>query len=100
MALGVPIPNVLIQVAVFAVGSGTLQLLREHADLLEARTGRRLTVTAVSAREPGKRRNVDLGGLRWHAEPQALAADPEVDVVCELIGGSEEIEKWATQQRA
>src|SRR3954468_24186542 len=71
------------------VGGGTLRLLRENADLLEARTGPRVAVTAVSARDPGKRRDLDLEGLRWHADPRGLAEDPEVDLVCELVGGSE-----------
>jgi len=71
------------------VGGGTLRLLRENADLLEARTGRRVAVTAVSARDPGKRRDLALEALRWHADPRGLAEDPEVDLVCELVGGSE-----------
>src|ERR671938_1330896 len=71
------------------VGGGTLRLLRDNADLLEARTGRRVAVTAVSARDRERRRDLDLDGLRWHADPRGLAEDPEVDLVCELIGGSE-----------
>lgn len=72
------------------VGGGTLRLLRGNADLVLARTGRRVAVTAVSARDPAKRRDgFDLDGLRWHADPRALAEDPEVDLVCELIGGGE-----------
>lgn len=71
------------------VGGGTLRLLRDNAGLLAARTGRRLLVTAVSARDPGRQRDLDLGGLRWHGDATALAEDPEVDLVCELIGGSE-----------
>ena len=71
------------------VGGGTLRLLRENADLLLARTGRRVVVTAVSARDRGRRRDLDLDGLRWHADPRGLAEDPEVDLVCELVGGSE-----------
>lgn len=72
------------------VGGGTLRLLRGNADLVLARTGRRVAVTAVSARDPAKRRDgLELDGLRWHADPRALAEDPEVDLVCELIGGGE-----------
>src|SRR5918912_1955337 len=71
------------------VGGGTLRLLRENADLTLARTGRRVVVTAVSARDQVKRRDLDLGPARWHADPRGLAEDPEVDLVCELIGGSE-----------
>ena len=73
------------------VGGGTLRLLRANAELIEARASRRVVVTAVSARDRDKRRgdDLDLDGLRWHADPLALAEDPEVDLVCELIGGSD-----------
>ncbi|UEM05737.1 homoserine dehydrogenase [Skermanella rosea] len=71
------------------VGGGVLKLLDGHADLLAGRSGRRMIVTAVSARTRGRDRGVDLSGARWYEDATALAADPDVDVVVELIGGSE-----------
>jgi homoserine dehydrogenase len=75
------------------VGGGTLKILRENAALLEARCGRALKVTAVSARNKSKKRALDLAGLAWVDDPLALAALPDVDVVVELIGGSEGVAK-------
>jgi homoserine dehydrogenase len=71
------------------VGGGTLRLLQGNAELLARRTGHRLVVTAVSARDPSRQRDLDLAGLRWHEDARALVEDPEVDLVCELIGGSD-----------
>lgn len=71
------------------VGGGVLNLLRANADLIAARAGRRIAVTAVSARERARDRGIPLGGLRWYDDPVALAADPDVDVVVECIGGSD-----------
>jgi homoserine dehydrogenase len=71
------------------VGRGTLKVLRANADLLALRAGRELRPVAVSARSRNKDRGVSLAGLRWHDDPLALAQDPEVDVVVELIGGSD-----------
>lgn len=71
------------------VGAGTLRLLRDNADLIAQRGGRRLVVTAVSARERRRDRGVDLSAARWYADAAMMAADPEVDVVVELIGGSD-----------
>lgn len=71
------------------VGAGVVRLLEKHADLVAARAGRRLVVGAVSARDPKKDRGLDLAGMRWFADPVALAEDPEIDIVVELIGGSE-----------
>jgi homoserine dehydrogenase len=71
------------------VGSGTLDVLQSHTSLLEARCGRTLNVVAVSARDKGKKRPCDTSGLRWVENPLELAQMPEVDVIVELIGGSE-----------
>jgi homoserine dehydrogenase len=71
------------------VGAGVLTLLRQNADIIAARAGRPITVTAVSARDRARDRGVSLTGLRWHDDPVALASDASADVVVELIGGSE-----------
>jgi homoserine dehydrogenase len=71
------------------VGGGLLALLQANADIVAARAGRPITVTAVSARDRSRDRGIDLAGLNWHDDPVALATDPNVDVVVELIGGSE-----------
>jgi len=70
------------------VGGGVLRALRDNADLIAARAGRRIAVTAVSARDRNRDRGVKLDGLRWYDDPVQLAADPNIDVVVELIGGS------------
>lgn len=71
------------------VGGGVLKMLRQNADLIAARAGRPIAVTAVSARDRSKDRGFPVAGLRWYEDPVALASDPGVDVVVELIGGSE-----------
>ena len=71
------------------VGGGVLKLLRDNADVIAARAGRSIAVTAVSARDRTKDRGVSLSGLRWYEDPVALATDSGVDVVVELIGGAE-----------
>ncbi len=71
------------------VGAGTLQLLERQAEPLAVRAGRRLVVVAVSARERGRDRGADLSSARWYDDAVAMAADPAVDVVVELIGGAD-----------
>jgi homoserine dehydrogenase len=75
------------------VGAGTVRLLQEHSDILAQRCGRPITVGAVSARERKRDRGVDVSKLRWCDDALALADDPEIDVVVELIGGSDGIAK-------
>ncbi len=75
------------------VGGGVLTLLAQHRDLVSQRAGRALEVVAVTARDRAKDRGADLNtalsGVTWHSDPLALAADPAVDVVVELMGGSD-----------
>ena len=71
------------------VGAGVLRLLRDNAEVVSARAGRPVAVTAGSARDRTRERGVSLAGLRWFDDPVALAADPAIDVVAELIGGAE-----------
>jgi homoserine dehydrogenase len=73
------------------VGAGTLQLLERQAEPLALRAGRRLVVAAVSARDRRRDRGVDLSAVRWYEDAAAMAADPEIDVVVELIGGADGI---------
>jgi homoserine dehydrogenase len=79
------------------VGGGVLRLLAENAPLIAARAGRPIAVRAIAARERGRDRGVALDGLRWHDRAEALAADPEVDVVVELIGGAEGVARALVQ---
>jgi len=73
------------------VGAGTLQLLDRQADLLAQRAGRRMVVVAVSARDRRRDRGIDLSAVRWYEDAAAMAADSEIDVVVELIGGADGI---------
>ena len=70
------------------VGGGVLKMLRENAALIAARAGRPISVTAVSARDRTRDRGENFSGLRWYDDPVALAADPALDVVVEVIGGN------------
>jgi homoserine dehydrogenase len=46
-------------------------------------------VGAVSARDRRRDRGVNLSAVRWYENAVAMAADPDFDVVVELIGGAE-----------
>lgn len=71
------------------VGTGVVALLQDRARLLQARCDRALILQAVSARTLGRDRGVNLEGVAWEPDAQALATREDVDVVVELIGGHE-----------
>ena len=75
------------------VGAGTVRLLGDRRELLALRCGRPIVVAAVCARDRNRDRGIDLAGYRWCDEPLALADDPDVDVVVELIGGADGVAK-------
>ncbi len=71
------------------VGIGTYKILAGQADMLRDRCGRPLEVVAVSARDKSKDRGVDLSDVRWADSVHAMARDPDLDVVVEMIGGAD-----------
>lgn len=71
------------------VGAAVVGRLDRQRATLAQQTGREIRVTAVSARQRGKARGVDLGEARWVEDPLALVHDAAVDVVVELIGGQD-----------
>ncbi len=79
------------------VGLAVLQLIEKQREPLIARCGRGIEVTAVSARSRAKYRGIDVTGLRWIDDPVALAADPEIEVLVELIGGEGDPAKTAVE---
>ena len=71
------------------VGIGVVKIVRKNAALLEARGGRPVAISAVSARSRTKNRDVDLSDYAWEDDPVALASRDDVDVYVELMGGSD-----------
>ena len=71
------------------VGAGVLRLLETNRAVVEARAGRPFEVVAVSARDRHRDRGVDLSPYAWCDDMTALAERDDVDVVVELVGGSD-----------
>jgi homoserine dehydrogenase len=79
------------------VGAAVAHLLESGRERLLARCGRPIEVVAVSARSRTKKRSVDSSKLRWFSDPVALARDPSVDVLVEVIGGAGDPAKRAVE---
>lgn len=70
------------------VGAGVVKLLEDNAAAIGARLGGRLVVRAIAVREPvGKKRLVDVDPALLTADVHAAIDRPDVDIVCELMGG-------------
>ncbi len=71
------------------VGGGVVKLLDANARLIAARAGRPIAVTAVSARDRNRDRGLDLARFAWVDDATELPLRDDVDVVVEMIGGSD-----------
>jgi homoserine dehydrogenase len=71
------------------VGTGVIRLIEENNALIARRAGRKIEIAAVTARDRSKDRGVDLSGYRWVDDMGELATAGDVDVVVELVGGSD-----------
>ncbi|MXO52031.1 homoserine dehydrogenase [Erythrobacter gaetbuli] len=71
------------------VGTGVIRLIETNRDMIAARAGRPIEITAVTARDRGRDRGVDLSPYGWVDNMHAMAERADVDVVVELVGGSD-----------
>lgn len=69
------------------VGLGVVKIIRKQSAMLQARTGRKIEISAVSARSQRLDRGVSLASYAWEDDPVALATRADVDVFVELMGG-------------
>ena len=79
------------------VGAALVGALSQHSSSIATRSGRSLTVTAVSARNRSRDRGVDLSKVKWFDDPVALAKSSEIDCLVELIGGADGVAKEAVE---
>ena len=70
------------------VGQGVWKHLSASRGQLEGRLGVRLELSRVAVRHPGKARSVEIPAARLTTDAIAVATDPAVHIVCELIGGT------------
>ncbi|MBC7624321.1 MAG: homoserine dehydrogenase [Aeromicrobium sp.] len=69
------------------VGLGTIEVLRRNGEEISRRAGRQIRITHASARDITKPRSVSLEGISLVADPAEIISHPDIDIVCELIGG-------------
>ncbi len=68
------------------VGSGTVNVLQRNAEEIASRVGRPIEISHIGARRDNA--NCDISGIKVSRDIFAVAADPDVDILVELIGGT------------
>ncbi|MEM0942310.1 MAG: homoserine dehydrogenase [Pseudomonadota bacterium] len=80
------------------VGVGVAKIVAQHGDMLAAKAGRAIEISAVSARNRSRDRGLDFSGFAWEDDAVALARRGDVDCVVEVIGGSDGPAKALVEQ--
>jgi homoserine dehydrogenase len=73
------------------VGRGTWDVLRRNEEEITRRAGRPIRITWIGTRTLERARQGARGitGVQFTDDPGLVARHPDVDIVCELIGGIE-----------
>jgi homoserine dehydrogenase len=71
------------------VGSAFARLVDDNADLITSRAGVTIEIARVAVQDPSRRRDVKVPPERFTTDAAGIVADPEIDVVVEVIGGVE-----------
>ena len=79
------------------VGVGVIKIIQSKLSILEARTGKQILISAVTAKSKTKDRGIDLSSYQWERDPVSLANREDIDVFIELIGGHEGAAKEAVE---
>jgi homoserine dehydrogenase len=69
------------------IGKGVVKVLSRNAGVIRERLGFPLRLVRIADIDTTTDRGVDLTGIRLDADAAALIADPEVEIVIELVGG-------------
>ena len=72
------------------VGQGTWKHLVENSDFWSKILGVRLVPTHASVRSLSKERDVKIPDSQLTTDSQSIVDNPDVDLICELIGGIDE----------
>lgn len=70
------------------VGQGVAEILKRNALEIERRAGRAITVSTAVVRNTAKAEALGLP-IQISTDGEALVNDPEIDIVCEMMGGDE-----------
>jgi len=70
------------------VGASLVRIIQNRANELAVTCGRAIEITAVTARDRNRDRGIDISGIAWFDTPEKLAAEADIDVFVELMGGA------------
>ncbi len=76
------------------VGGGVIEILSANTDVIQDKTGAQVSLRHVAELRQELLKDIPLDGITVSNDAMALIHDPEVSVVCELIGGVEPAKRF------
>ena len=75
------------------VGGGTAEVLQRNSEEITRRAGRAIKIVAASVRDLNKKRSTVLDNVQLTLDSAEIVDNPDIDIVLELIGGTEDASK-------
>ncbi len=69
------------------VGCGAVEIIQKNQRDIKGKTGTDIQVTKALVRDLNQPRLVPIEGIELTTNPQAVLADPEIDIIVEVMGG-------------
>ena len=79
------------------VGGGVVNVLSRNASEITRRAGRGIQIVHAAARDIKKTRSFDSAGIKVTNQPFEIVNNPDIEIVVELIGGTDLARELVTQ---
>ncbi len=71
------------------VGSGLIEIIQKNNNIYKNKYKTDFSINGISAKNRNKKRNVSIKGYKWFDDPVKMTELPNIDIIVELIGGSD-----------
>ena len=71
------------------VGSGLIEIIQKNNNIYKKKYKTDFSINGISAKNRNKKRNVSIKGYKWFDDPVKMTELPNIDIIVELIGGSD-----------
>lgn len=79
------------------VGGGVVKILQENAANISQKVGLPLKISSILVRNKDKQRSVDTGDAKVTTDINEILADPDIDIIVEVMGGEQPAKEYILQ---
>ena len=71
------------------VGTGLIEIIQKNKNLYKNKYNIDFSINGISAKNKKKKRNINIKSYEWFNDPIKMIEQPNIDIIVELIGGSD-----------